>query len=164
MPVDRSSIVTLRRIDSDNKQSVLEMDVHPLQSRYVASNAASLAAAEGNLGSWFRAVYADEMPVGFVLIFDPRHPGAVANGPIEQDEIGLWRLMIDRRYQRLGFGRNALDLVFAEFRKRPGVRKMLSSFVPGTEGPEAFYLAYGFTKTGRMRAGGKEVEIVCSID
>ena len=76
------------------------------------------------------------------------------------DEIGLWRFMLDQRYQGRGFGRRGLDLVCDHLRKRNGVSKILSSYVPGPDGPEAFYLAYGFRKTGRKRNDGRETEIV----
>ena len=36
---------------------------------------------------------------------------------------------------------------------------MLSSYIPGPDGPEAFYLKYGFQRTGRYRSDGHEVEI-----
>lgn len=42
-------------------------------------------------------------------------------------------------------------------------RRLLSSYVPGADGPEGFYLSYGFTKTGRLWDDGTEVEIALDL-
>src|SRR5262245_12129304 len=129
------------------------------QRAYVASNATSIAEGHFNPGAWFRGIYADERPVGFIMLLDPGVPGAISRGPIDPGEVLIWRLMIDHRYQRLGYARRALDLVCTHIRNRPGVTQLISSYVPGDHGPEAFYLHYGFKTTGRFRANGREVEI-----
>jgi diamine N-acetyltransferase len=152
--------VHLREITAQNVRMILDLQVTPEQRNYVASNAVSLAEAQFNPGAWFRAVYAGDEPVGFVMLFDPTAEGAVAKEAINKDEIGLWRLMIDQRYQRRGFGQEVLDLICADLRSRREFKRMLSSYVPGEHGPEAFYLSYGFTRTGRRRNGGLEMEIV----
>ena len=60
------------------------------------------------------AVYADEAPVGFVMIADE------VDGPDYIPQF-LWKLLIDERYQRRGLGTATLDLVVEYFRGRPGV-------------------------------------------
>ena len=67
--------------------------------------------------------------------------------------------MIDHRHQHKGYGRQALDLIFAHARSNLRVRRIISSYVPGEHGPKAFYLRYGFRETGQFRANGREVEI-----
>ena len=114
-------------------------------------------------GAWFRAIYADETPVGFVMLFDPTLPGAGTDQGIEPDEVELWRFMIDRHYQRLGFGNRALDKVVTYARGRPGIRRLVSSYVPGKHGPRDFYLNYGFVETGRVLDDIQEVEITLAL-
>jgi diamine N-acetyltransferase len=154
-----NNVVSLREITFASVRDVLALEVHQWQRGYVASNATSIAEGHFNPGAWFRAVYADETPVGFVALLDPEVPGAISRGVIRAGEVLLWRLMIDRRYQRRGYARQALDLLRSHIRSRPGVIRLISSYVPGDHGPEAFYLRYGFQKTGRFRADGREVEI-----
>ena len=101
--------VALRTIDWDNLHAALALDVDPAQQQFVASNAVSLAEAHFNPGAWFRAVYAGDVLVGFVMLFDPTIPGAIASDPVEPTDMVLWRLMIDRRYQRQRLGRRTLD-------------------------------------------------------
>ena len=82
---------------------------------------------------------------------------------IADDEIGLWRLMIDQRFQSKGFGRRALDLVCDHAPRRGSARKLISSCVAGPDGPERFYLRYGFRPTGVLRNGGRDAEIVLPL-
>ena len=103
--------VVLRVIDWDNLHAVLALDVDPAQQQFVAPSAVSLAEAHFNPGAWFRAVYADDILVGFVMLFDPIVPGAIASDPVEPTDMVLWRLMIDHWYQRQGLGRRTLDAV-----------------------------------------------------
>ena len=164
MPVSRASQINLRHVTPDNVEIIRRLSVHPSQVSSVAPNARTLDDASANAGSWLRAIYADDEVVGLVLIFDPMLPGAITHGPIRESDIGLWRLMIDQRFQKMGFGRRTLDLVCDTWRSEPSVNRMLSSYVPGPDGPERFYLKYGFIKTGNLRAGGSEIEITLVIN
>jgi diamine N-acetyltransferase len=161
--VTAASLVTLREVTGRTVRRVTSLEVSAAQEDFVAPNAVSIAGAYFEKGAWFRAVYADETPVGFVMIFDPSLPGAGSKDGLEPGDAGLWRLMIDQRFQGLGFGRRALDLVSAHVRGRPGLRRLVSSYLPGEGGPQRFYLAYGFSKTGRLRNNGREVEICLAL-
>jgi diamine N-acetyltransferase len=154
---ERTKLV-LREITAATVRAVVALDVAEEQRGYVASNAVSIAEAYFNPGAWFRAACLGEMPIGFVMLFDPAKVAAEDRREIGLDEIGLWRLMIDRNHQRQGHGKRVLDLVRAHVRAL-GRSRLVSSYVPGPHGPEAFYLNYGFTRTGGLRNKGREVEI-----
>jgi len=96
--------------------------------------------------AWFRAIYADEIPVGFLMLSDDA----------EEQNYFLWRLMIDARYQKLGFAKQALEILFDYVRTRPGAKELLVSYVPGEGSPQGFYEKLGFEPTGEM----EEKEIV----
>jgi diamine N-acetyltransferase len=151
--------VSLREITGGTVRTITALDVSREQQGTVAPNSVSIAEAYFNKGAWFRAIYADDVPVGFVMLFDPTLPDAEPGYDMDSGDAGLWRFMIDHRYQGRGFGRKALDLVRTHLRSRPGIRRLLSSYVPGKHGPEAFYLNYGFSKTGRLCNKDREVEI-----
>jgi diamine N-acetyltransferase len=151
--------ITLREITFDTVRQISDLEVSDLQRGYVAPNAVSIAEAHFNPGDWFRAVYAADEPVGFVMLLDPATPGALVRSPYAPDSVGLRRLMIHHRHQRKGYGLATLDLIIAHARDKIRARRIISSYVPGEHGPKAFYLRYGFTETGRMRAGGQEIEI-----
>ena len=67
--------------------------------------------------------------------------------------------MIDHRYQGQGLGRRTPDLVRTHIRGLGGFRRLLSSYVPGPDGPEAFHLPYGFSRTGPYWDEATEAEI-----
>src|SRR5687768_1905712 len=98
--------VSLREITAENRPQVEALQVAPAQQHFVDGVRPSLveAAAHPELRPWCRAVYADELPVGFVMLADDVPPG---NETIPW-RYYLWRMLIDERYQRRGYGRAAL--------------------------------------------------------
>ena len=60
--------VSLREIDADTVRAITSLSVGSEQQRFVASNAVSLAEALFSRDAWYRAIYADETPAGFVMI------------------------------------------------------------------------------------------------
>ena len=75
---------------------------------------------------------------------------------MEADLIGpyyLWRLLIDRRFQRRGYGTAALDAIVAYVRTRPGAAILWVSAGQGEGSPQPFYERYGFVRDGPDRRG-----------
>jgi diamine N-acetyltransferase len=65
-------MVSLRAIDDANREAVEALRVSPAQERFVSNVAESLleAAEEPGARALYWAIYADETPVGFVMIAD----------------------------------------------------------------------------------------------
>ncbi len=149
-PLDKNSIVTLRKITPDTLRAVCWLDVAPGQDGLVAPNAFSIAQAGFHAEAWFRAVYADETPVGFAMLEDPLLADNI-NPKLHNGEsyIALWRFMIDARYQKFGYGAQAIKLLMAHG-KSCGAKIMLLSFVPKKNNPEPFYVSMGFARNGEM--------------
>ncbi len=143
-PVTPGSTVTLREITAGNLEAVLSLSVRDSQRAFVATNERSLAQAHFEEAAWFRAVCADGEPVGFVLL----HDESLRAEPRERGYLYLWRLMIDQRFQRMGFGRRAMQLLIAHARTRPHDGKLHTSWRQGEGSAEGFYLNLGFTATG----------------
>jgi diamine N-acetyltransferase len=94
--------VTLREITADNRDPALALSVAPQQERFVSSVRESLAhaAAYPEANPWYRAVYSSGTPVGFVMLswnVVPQPPDII--GPWF-----LWKLLVDRGHQGLGYG------------------------------------------------------------
>ena len=147
------SKLTLREVTADNLGAVLALEVFDEQRNWVASNARSIAQAHFHQEAWFRAIYADEVPVGFLMLHDENLRDEVR----QNDYYFLWRLMIDKRYQNLGFGRRAVRLLIDHVKQRPNASTLLSSFRSGQNSPEGFYAKLGFTRTGNEHDGEIEV-------
>jgi len=146
--------VTLREITSGTVLAVTKLSVAPEQQGFVASNAVSLAQALFSEEAWYRAVYADEELVGFVMLSDQTLKKEVPAEP----KVGLWRLMIDHKHQRRGIGREVIRLVTEYVRDRPGMHSFYTSYVPAPGGAGPFYLGLGFTPNGEIDEG--EVVVV----
>ena len=147
--------VTLREITAETVLPVVRLSVAESQKGFVASNAVSLAQALFAPEAWYRAIYWGEEIAGFVMLEDTslRHPAP----PVP--EIGVWRLMVDQRYQGRGIGRAALQHVIAHARAKGLFTSLLLSYVPGPGCPEPFYRSLGFVPNGRMDG----VEVVMEL-
>ena len=136
--------VTLREVTKENLRDILLLKVSPEQERFVASNAVSIAQAHFQPEiAWFRAIYADDTPVGFLMLHD--EPATAT--------YYLWRFMVDHRFQKLGYGRRALELLLEHVRSRPGATALTLSHVPGEGDPSSFYERLGFAHTGEEDDG-----------
>jgi len=155
---DRVPNISLREITAANRAAVEALTVTALQAEYVTGVAESLveAAETPDACPWHRAVYADEGPVGFVMISD----GITVVNPAYLGPYFLWRLLIDHRYQGRGYGSAALRLVVEYVRTRPGARVLITSVGQGPASPIDFYLRQGFRATG----GVHEDELVLELD
>jgi diamine N-acetyltransferase len=138
--VTPDAVVSLREVTADTVWAITRLKVKPDQAHFVAENATSIAQAYFEPKAWFRAIYADETPIGFVMLYDDP----------EKPEYYLWRYMIDARYQRMGFGRRALEMFIDHVRTRPNATELLCSYVPGEGSPGPFYIGLGFVETGEV--------------
>lgn len=157
MSVTRGSRVELREVTAESLQAILDLCVSEPQEHYVASNAKSIAEAHFHPEAWFRAIYADDVPVGFLMLHDEN----LRPQPRQTDFYFLWRLMVDARYQKLGFGRRAVGLLVAHVQSRPNAHTLHTSCHRGEGSPEGFYRRLGFRPTGRDLDG--EAEFVLSL-
>lgn len=137
------SKVTLREVNADTVRTICDLAVLEEQQQFVAPNAVSIAQAYFSEYAWFRAIYADETPVGFVMLYDDT----------KKPEYFLWRFMIDARYQSMGFGRRALELLIDHVRTRPDARELFTSVHQAEGGPQGFYEGMGFELTGQVEEG-----------
>lgn len=142
--------VTLRQVTADNVRQVCDLELGPGQEDMVAPNAVSIAEAHFEPKAWFRAIYADDQLVGFIMLFDG------TDKPLYY----LWRMMISAPHQRKGYGRKALDLLVDYVRARPNASELTVSYVPVEGGPQHFYEKYGFEPTGQVHNG----EVVMRLD
>ena len=141
--------VSLRKITAETVRAVTKLSVAESQKGFVASNAVSLAQALFSPEAWYRAIYfADEL-VGFVMLADE----SLGPAPPEKPGIGVWRFMIDEKFQGKGIGRAALLLVIKHVREKSVFDALELSYVPGPGCPEPFYLGLGFRHTGTVDEG-----------
>ena len=146
----------VRPVGDDNVDALIKLRTTDEQERFVASVAKSLAQAAYRPAGRPLALYANGEPVGLLLLWDARRDP----DPKERaDQLYIWRLSIDARFQRQGHGQAAMRWLIDEAR-RLGVASIGLSHVP--ENPVgAFYERFGFRYTGKVNEG--ELEMVLAL-
>jgi diamine N-acetyltransferase len=143
--------VQLRDIVTDaDREAVLALHPGPGKERFVASVEASFRDAIEDARACPRmwAIADGEEVVGFTMISDGIPAERLASDP---DLIGpyfLWRLLIDARFQRRGYGTATVDAIVAYVRTRPGAEVLWVSAGQGDGSPQPFYERYGFAAIG----------------
>lgn len=141
--------VTLRGVTEENMWDICSLKTTKEQENYVAPNPYSLAQARFSDNAWYRAIYADETPVGFMMVHEQPNRG----------QYYLWRFLMDYRYQGKGYGKEAMHQLIERIKQNPKATSLSLSCVPGEGGPEKMYLNMGFAATGEMD-GDEQVMIL----
>jgi diamine N-acetyltransferase len=150
-------MITLRSITLDNRRDIFKLGVSEDQRRFVASNLSSVASCyvlAVNGGHPFPfAIYADEQPVGFVLIAygitGYELPTIAANNYC------IMRLMVDQHYQNRGYGREAMTRILDFIRTFPAGPAHLCwiSYKNDNAPAKRLYESFGFRDNGEIVEG-----------
>jgi histidinol dehydrogenase len=142
----------VRPVTDANVDDLIKLKTTAEQEKFVASVPKSLAQASVRPAGRPLGLYSNGEPVGFLLLWDARRDPDPAE---RADQLYLWRLSIDARYQRQGHGQAAMRWLIEEA-KRMGVASVGLSHVP--ENPVgAFYGKFGFAYTGKVSHGENEM-------
>jgi diamine N-acetyltransferase len=136
----------LEKVTPANFDVAIGLRVRPDQEHLVAPVVKSLAEAYIYPDvAWPRLIMDGDRPVGFLMAFlDIDFAG---DGTGTDLRSGLWRLNIAADQQGRGYGRFAVEAVASEIYRRGGTR-LTTTWHPGADGPEGFYLGLGFRPTG----------------
>ncbi|MBU1435901.1 MAG: GNAT family N-acetyltransferase [Gammaproteobacteria bacterium] len=143
--------LSLRRITRANYEAVSDLEVRQEQRDYVASNLWSLVEASFNEGYTTRAIYLDDIPVGFLMWVHAT-----------ESQISIWRLMVDQKFQAQGIGRIALNLALTEIKQIPDVKEIEICYNPKNAVAKDFYSSFGFVETG-MDVDGDDMLAVITL-
>ena len=164
-------MIHLEKIDSQNVWDVLDLKLRREQKNYVASNEISIVQAYTAIGTGCSAfpfaIYNDKKVVGFLMIgfneaalyeLDGEEaPSALKNN------YSLWRLMIDKRHQGRGYGRQAILQALDFVRTWPCGKAVYCevSYEPDNEVGAKLYASLGFQVNGEM--DGDEIVAVLKL-
>ena len=147
-------MITLRKITLENRRAVFNLEVSEEQRRFVASNLSSMAscyvlAINGGHPLPF-AIYADEQPVGFVMLTYGITGYELPS--IADDSYCILRLMIDKQYQKQGYGREAMKKILEFIRTFPAGPARYCWIPYGSDNSTAkrFYESFGFRDNGEI--------------
>lgn len=158
-------MILLKEITNANIWKVCALEPFEEQKDFVAENIQSLAEAYATRNEGGNAlplaVYDDAELIGFVMI----GKGTVGNedeSELIRENYSIWRLMIDKRFQGQGFGRQTLDAAMERIRAFPygEAKKVWLSYEPENTRAREIYRKYGFVENGEMCGG----EIVAEMN
>jgi diamine N-acetyltransferase len=149
--------ISLRPITAANWRAVCRLEVAEEQRDFVAPNWYSLleahygfAGEQADLPMVPLAIYEREEPVGLVMY----------NVGPEEDRYFIMRLMIDRRAQRRGCGRAAMEELIGRFRSNARTKEVGVSYVPGNAIAAKLYRSLGFEEVGLDEEGAEMVAVL----
>ena len=131
--------IRLEEVTRENLRAVCLLKVSPEQEDFVMPNSVSIAQSKYWPDYHPRAIYRDDLPVGFAM-YSLLEPEA------KPDEFSITRLMIDQRWQREGIGRKALELTIKEIRRRSPTARILIYYEPENFVAKRLYAEFGFVE------------------
>ena len=149
MEIDYNKL-KLIKVTGDTVRQVCDLSVRDDQKIFVAPNSISIAQAYFSKHAWFRAIYYNKTPIGFIMLEDQP----------DKPEYYLWRFMIDWKHQGKGFGRHAIELIINHVKNRPKATELLTSVLQEKGGPQGFYEKIGFELTGEYEEGEALMRLV----
>lgn len=146
-------MITLRKITLENRREMFRLKVSEEQTRFVASNLSSVASCyvlsvNGSNPLPF-IIYHDEQMVGFVMIVYG-NTGYDMPQKIESPSYCILRLMIDEKYQKRGYGREAMKTILEYIRTQPAgpSNTCWISYSPDNLVAKRLYESVGFRENG----------------
>jgi len=149
-------MIHLEKVNGRNVWELLRLRVAEAQQGFVAPNDASIIEAYVALAGGGHAfpfgIYEGDAPVGFLMVGFGTDESWENPPAIAENNYNLWRLMIDERYQRRGYGREALRLALDFIRTRPcgPAEYCFLSYEPENAAARALYSSFGFRENGEM--------------
>lgn len=137
--------VELRPVTRELWYECVCLQVDQSQKHFVATNSISLTQAAYEPEMYPYAIYAKGTMVGFLMYgYDS-----------DLKMWGMFRLMIDRRYQKNGYGRAAVEQLFQLVTDKIGHVQFYTSYEPDNATAGKLYTSLGFVDTGEIIEGEK---------
>jgi diamine N-acetyltransferase len=142
-------MVTLKEVTVNNFWDVVELKACDIQTDYAADNLLAIALSKVRPECVPLAIYNGEIPVGFLLYCVDR----------KCNEYHICHFMIDRKFQRKGYGKLALSLLLSEIKKDKNCRKIITDVEMGNVQAISFYKSFGFKFNGDVQDGSYFMEL-----
>lgn len=144
MVTNDSRNISLCELNADNWKEAIKLEVLEDQKGFVASNLHSIAEASFHDGAFSKAILFEKKMIGYTLLFDP-----------DDNTMGhIPRLMIDKNYQGLGYGKEAMKHILLLFKEMDKTQVELT-VMPENKDAQVFYEKVGFVDTGDIRGEEK---------
>lgn len=155
-------MITLREITQVNFEECIYLKLTEAQSEHIATNVYSLAEAysltnHDHYVPMAYAIYHNETMVGFIMaVYQPIDE----NDPDDEEDIYyLARLMIDKKYQGKGYGKEAVKKLLELMRTFPygPATAVVLSLDPNNLVAKSLYMSLGFKETDEVDEDGDQI-------
>ena len=160
-------MLELKKINRNNVGVILKLEVFDNQKSIVATNNSSIIEAyiaiTDNNDVFTFGIYNDDIPIGFLMIgFDVNSDDEGAP-KIAKGNYNIWRLMIDKKFQGQGFGKEAMDLALEFVNTFPcGTAKYCwLSYESESDIARQLYKSVGFVETDEK--DGEEIVAILKL-
>jgi diamine N-acetyltransferase len=142
-------MINLREINIENFWDVIELKVHENQEEYVLENSISIAQSKVQPECIPMAINEDNIPVGFLMYC------------IDRDDGNYWiyRFMIDKKFQKRGYGKKAMEILLHEIRKDKNHNKIILDVKKESVEAVNLYKNFGFEFTGKVYGSSHVMEL-----
>lgn len=145
-------MIELRIVTKENLEKVLNLSVSEDQESFVSSTAYSLARAYVYYETAFPfAIYSDDTVVGFIMM-----------GYYEsKKQYTLWSLLIDKKHQNKGYGKEALKQGIIYLKDKFCVKEIYTGVALGNDKAKHLYSSIGFEETRFIEKNTAEMKYLC---
>jgi diamine N-acetyltransferase len=147
----------IHAVTKENWRALIDLKVREDQSHFVASNLYSIAQAqfgdefEGHWDLFPFGIYDGVKPVGFLMYgLNFEHP---------KHQAFIQRLMVDEKFQGVGLGRFAMEMMLGVFRADARIKTVAISYEPQNDVARKLYASFGFVETGEIVEGESVAEL-----
>jgi diamine N-acetyltransferase len=130
--------ITIVPIDKGNWERAANLQIMPEQAGFLTPNVFSIAESKFYPELNPCAIYAGDTMVGFLMYARDR----------DDDQYWVYRFMIDRRYQRRGFGRRAMLQLIEMISALPDAPEINIAYDLGNTAAAELYKSVGFIEGG----------------
>ena len=149
-------MLRLEKINGKNVWDILKLSVNDSQKEFVASNEISIIEAYTAITAHGYAypfgIYDGDKPVGFLMIGFDKDDYWEDAPDVAAGNYNLWRLMVDKKYQHKGYGRQAVKLALDFIKTLPcgPAEYCWLSYEPENKIAKELYASFGFAETGEF--------------
>ncbi len=136
--------IYLTEVNDSNWRECSGLQLAEEEKKYISSNVYAIAEWKFETESIFRAIYSDTELVGMLAYY------------LHDGEYGyfywLYHLMIERKFQRKGYGESSVKLVVEEMYQL-GAKEIRIMYMPGNIRAQNLYKKLGFEQVGTLDGG-----------
>ena len=141
--------VKIVELNEDNWYECCKLEVASEQTKYIESNAISIAQSKFEPTLKPYAIYLQERIVGFLMYNSVQE---------ELDGYWIYRIMVGKEFQNKGIGRASVKLMISEMSKLPNVKKIVVGYHPENIEAHKLYSSLGFVDNGDRF--GREMAVI----